>query len=166
VSRIFVAVWPPEAIASRLAELTADAGEGEHGVRPVPIANLHVTLRFLGEADVIDVVDRLGAVVLQRTTVGLGPTTTRLGSRQVVVPAHGVDGLAATVRAATTGLGEPDRHEFVGHVTVARTRPGAGSSIIGRPVAVSFEVTTVRVVESRLDASGATYTTVATLPAI
>ena len=94
-----------------------------------------------------------------------------LGERIVNVPCEalpvaGVDELAAAVRETTGGLGERDRYAFRGHLTVARTRPGASSELLGVPIAATFEVAEVAVVASQLTPNGAVYTTLATFPTV
>ena len=80
------------------------------------------------------------------------------------MPVAGVDELAAAVHAVTDGIGEPPRPRFRGHLTIARTRRSATSTVVGHPVVGSFTVTEVALVRSELTPDGARYTTVATSP--
>jgi len=163
VTRLFVAAWPPLPVAERLALLVDPVDEH---VRRLPVDHLHVTLRFIGEADSSTVIERLRGLDLSSFTssdVRLGPEIIRLGERHLVVPVVGADELAAAVRVATSGLGSPDRQSFFGHVTIARTR--AATTIEGRAVGGSFALDDVRLVESRPEPSGSVYTTVARLSA-
>ena len=51
----------------------------------------------------------------------LGPRVERLGRGVLMVPAQGLDDLAAAVEAAVARLGLPPAdHSFTGHLTVAR----------------------------------------------
>lgn len=159
MSRLFIAAWPTDHVRSRIAELDR---LDEPGVRWVPDANLHVTLRFLGESDPEQVAERLTATRLPAAAIRLGPRVGRLGSKLIVIPADGADELAATVRAATADVGEPERFDFKGHVTVARTKRNAESVILGEPVATRFEVDEIALIRSDLTEEGASYTTVAT----
>lgn len=160
MERLFVAAWPDEPTAGVLAGLPRP---DERGVRWVPAEQWHVTLRFLGSCDRDEVVDRLAHAPLPRATARLAPAVDWLGP-QLVVPVTGVDALAATVHRATEGLGDPPRPRFRGHLTVARTRRNATSTVLGHPVSASFEVREVALVRSELTTDGPRYTTVATFP--
>lgn len=156
---MFVAAWPTdEAVAALNALLDVD---DEPGIRPVPEQNWHVTLRFLGQASVDEVRAALSGADLPPARARLGPVIERLGPRQIVVPASGVDELARAVRSATVDLGAPDRHPFRGHLTIARTKPKAPSRLVGLPFVAEFEIAEIALVESELRPTGAVYTTVA-----
>jgi 2'-5' RNA ligase len=146
VPRLFFALWPDDRARAALAPVARRlAGEG--GGRPVPAANLHLTLAFLGDVaqDRIEaalgaasgirgerfelVLDRTGA--FRRAGVGwAGPSA---------VPAALVNlqaALDSALRAA--GFTLEDR-PFVPHLTLARkiVRPVAASAI--EPVAWPVE---------------------------
>ncbi len=157
MTRLFVAAWPPRDVAERLA-LHAHAVDA--GVRAVPVDHLHVTLRYIGDADADAVAARLERAHLPDAEARFGPKIIRLDERQFVVPVDGAGGLAAAVRAATAGLGESSRRRFFGHVTIARARRGATSTLEGVAVSGTFRLDDVRLVESRLEPTGAVYTTV------
>lgn len=159
--RLFVAVWPPDQVSAALAALDIAP---ETGVRPVQPQNWHVTLRFLGSADPGIVHDRLVDADLPRVEAALGPAVERLGRHQLVVPTHGVDGLAARVAEVTRGLGEAARRPFRGHLTMARTKPDAPSAAIGRPIRQRFVVHEISLVASELTPRGAVYTTLDRYP--
>ena len=163
MTRLFVAIWPPEHVLDELNDLERPR---DQGVKWVPIENLHVTLRFLGGADVDEVIEALGEVVFPRATARLGPAIDVLAERSLVVPVAGVDDVAHVVRAATRGLGsERERRRFVGHLTLARlARRAHPSRSIGRLFDTSFEVSEVALVASTLADSGAVYETVCTWP--
>ncbi len=132
VTRLFVALWPPDDVIKTLAGMPRPATAG---VRWVAVNRLHVTLRFLGEAE-------------EASTVALGPTVRRLGRGVAMIPVDGVDDLAAAVVMATGHLGwpPPDR-PFMGHLTVARLKgelPPAYAPVIEASFPAS-EVTLVRV---------------------
>ena len=160
MERLFVAAWPDGPTVETLRGLPRP---DERGVRWVPEENWHVTLRFLGTCDGDEVTARLGAATLPTCRATLGPAVDWLGP-QLVVPAGGVDELAAAVQTATDGIGEPPRREFRGHLTIARTRRAADSAVLGHPITASFVITEVAVVRSELTPDGPRYTTVATYP--
>lgn len=163
MTRLFVAAWPPTEVAERLAGLSR---VDEPGVRPVPLENLHITLRFLGDVDTADVIDRLDRCRFPRSAVRVGREVTWLGDRQLVVPVTGAEPLADVVDLVTGGLGEPGRHSFFGHITVARVRHGSSSALHGVPFDAEFPIDEVRLVESRLEASGADYSTIRRFPTV
>jgi 2'-5' RNA ligase len=158
--RLFVAAVPGRATIDALRSLTRP---DEPGVRWVPEPNWHVTLRFLGEADTDEVTRSLHGIDAASCRGVLGPRVERLGDRQIVVPVAGVDDLAAAVRRATESIGQPDRRPFVGHLTIARTKPGATSALPGAPIAAAFQVDEIVVMASDLRPTGAVYSTVATV---
>jgi len=163
MARLFVAAWPSADVRAALAELPA---ADEPGVRRVPPQNWHVTLRFVGDADSDHLIALLGRAHLPRAVARLGPAVDRLDARQVVVPVAGVDSLAATVRDATREIGEIDRRPFRGHLTVARTKRGARTALVGVPFDTAFTVDEIAVVGSELTPAGAVYTTLATFPTV
>ncbi|HEY5663189.1 MAG TPA: 2'-5' RNA ligase family protein [Ilumatobacter sp.] len=161
MARLFVAAWPSPAAGVRLDRLPRP---DEPGVRWVPPANRHVTLCFIGEAQLDAAIGALGAARLPRCTVRLGPAVTVLGARQIVVPADGADRLAAAVGAAAAAIAAPRTERFVGHLTIGRTAGGATSAVVGTPFEAEFTVDQVALVVSDLRPDGAVYTTAATFP--
>ncbi len=118
--RLFVAVWPPDAVVEDLAQLPRQAAPG---VSWTKAHRLHITLRFLGECDQDEVLGALTSSSFPNARVTLGPTAQRLGRGVLMLPAEGVDELAASVGEATRFIGDPlPDHPFVGHMTVARFR--------------------------------------------
>jgi len=152
--RLFVAVWPPEDV---LGELVAMPGPATDGLRWTKPERLHVTLRFLGQCDEADVQAALAAAQLPATQATLGPRVERLGRGVLMIPAQGLDDLAAAVEAAIGPVGlRPADHPFTGHLTVARfkRKPPPGD----RPaLEASFAVTEIALV--RTEPSGS-YTNV------
>ncbi len=159
MTRLFVAVWPDAATAERLRALDRT---DEPGVRWVPEPNRHVTLRFLGEADPATAIGLLGTATLPAATAVLGPVVERLDGRQIVVPVAGVDDLADAVRTATATIGEHDPRPFRGHLTIARTRRGEPSAVLGAAITCRFTVDEIALVSSDLRPTGAVYTTLET----
>jgi RNA 2',3'-cyclic 3'-phosphodiesterase len=162
--RLFVAAWPSADVAARLATLPR---LDEPGVRRVPPANWHITLRFVGELEAEDihaVRDRLHHATLPAAEAVLGPRVERLGRGQLVIPVGGIDDLADAVRKATGDIGLPDQHRFVGHLTVARTKHDARSELFGTPFHATMPIDEVALIESSLEPTGAEYATVASFP--
>ena len=163
MARLFVAIWPPDDVLDRLADIDRPK---DQGVKWVPQENLHVTLRFLGDADETQVSARLDDTLLPAATAVVGPAFDLLGERSLISPVAGVDELAAVVNHALRGLGtEPERKRFQGHITVARlARNARPHRSAGRLFDATFAVTEVALVASTLHDTGAVYETVATWP--
>jgi RNA 2',3'-cyclic 3'-phosphodiesterase len=163
MTRLFLAIWPPDDVLDRLADMERPK---DQGVKWVPQENLHITLRFLGDADEAEVADRLDEVLLPAATAVVGPAFDLLGERSLITPVSGVDDLASVVQQAVRGLGtEPERRRFQGHITVARlARNARPQRSAGRRFDATFDVTEVALVESTLRDTGAVYETVATWP--
>ena len=160
ITRLFVAVWPPDDV---IEELCALHRKDQRGVRFVQPENWHVTLRFLGDANTAEVVAALDGVVLPQTRARLGPAVDVLAERALVVPVAGLDDLATTVLARTRGIGERAPKRFVGHLTVARVKHDAPMPrALGALCSAEFDVAEIALVQSRLDPRGARYETLAT----
>lgn len=162
MARLFLAVWPPEHVVEALCALPR---KDQRGVRFVDPERWHVTLRFLGECDEREVADAMEGIDAPPADARLGPGIDVLGDRALVVPVHGVDELAAELTRRTAVLGQPPRKRFVGHLTLARLKPGATlPKAMAMHVAEQWLVDEVALVHSRLHPDGARYTTVATWP--
>ena len=91
------------------------------GLRWTKPERLHITLRFLGQCDEAETVAALASEDLPAARVALRPRVKRLGRGVLMIPAQGLDDLAAVVEAAIARLGRPPAdHPFAGHLTVAR----------------------------------------------
>ena len=157
--RLFVAVWPPEDVLGLVTALDRPAVKG---VRWTARDQWHVTLRFLGPVDEVGpVVSALADLDPPRTSARLGPAVGRFGHRILHVPVSGLDALATAVIAATAGLGRPpDDRPFTGHLTLARVAKGAKvdlARLAGAGVEANWDVSDLRLVESRLSPAGARY---------
>ena len=154
-------MWPPAPEVERLAGLVP----ARPGLRLVPPHQLHVTLRFIGDADTALLRARLDGAPFGAATAELGPVIRRLGPRPIVVPVSGLDVLAAAVRDATGDVGEEPGGAFRGHVTLARLRRGTRhEDSVGRPVDGSFTVDEVLLVHSTLGQGGPDYAVVGRWP--
>lgn len=162
MSRLFIAVWPPEEV---VAELAALHRKDQRGVRFVHPEKWHITLRFLGDAEpgsVIDVLDRTSFVP---TRAHLGPAVDVIGERALVVPVRGLESLAAGVTERTQHIGEPPRKGFIGHLTIARVQSHLPMPrALGVLVSAEFDVEEIALVQSRLEPQGSRYETIETWP--
>ena len=155
MARLFVAVWPPDDVVSRLARMPRPQARG---VRWIPAANLHVTLRFFGDAEPDDARVALDSTRLPRAVAEVGPRVRRLGGRSLVLPVTGLEALAGAVTAATADVGKPpDPRPFTGHITLARLRRGAADLPRDQVVDDQFGVDEVLLVRSELSSAGARY---------
>lgn len=163
MARLFVAIWPPDDVLDGLADIERPQ---DQGVKWAPQENLHITLRFLGDADEGEVAARLDETLLPAATARVGPAFDLLGERALISPVAGVDELAEVVRRSLRGLGtEPERNRFEGHITVARlARNARPRRSAGRPFEASFTVDEVALVASTLLDTGAVYDTIDTWP--
>ena len=161
MTRLFVAAWPPDDVVDHLHGLTRIEPVG--GERRVAPENWHITLRFLGDADPDELIERLAVAALPPVTATLGPDVTDFERAQIVIPVEGIDPLAEAVRAATLNLGEPPKHQFRAHLTLARTKKKAQPNLLGKPFQANFEINEIRVVSSDLQPTGPVYTTIATM---
>jgi RNA 2',3'-cyclic 3'-phosphodiesterase len=163
MSRLFVALWPPDSV---IATLEALHRKDQVGARFVPPENWHVTLRFLGNADPNDTAAALDRADLRDTIVRLGPAVDVGNGRTLFVPAAGADDLAAEVVRVTRHLGdEPVRQRFLGHVTIARLKRGANMPrALGELIEATWTPTEIALVESTLRPDGPRYDTLRTWP--
>ncbi len=161
--RLFFAVWPPDDVVEELRSLPR---KDHRGVRFLATGTWHVTLRFLGEAQIADAVDALAGVRFAPATARLGPAVDVLAGRALVIPVSGLDDVAGIVDARTGHLGRRvPRRRFLGHLTVARVKPDAPMPpALGLRVSATFTVDEVALVLSRLGPQGARYETVDTWP--
>ena len=143
--RLFVSVRPPPSARRELSALPRPATPGVRWVDP---EQWHLTLRFLPRAVPAQVIAELDRLDLPQAVVTLGPSVISFEDRVVVIPADGLDGLAAGVLAATRDLAPVDQRTFRGHLTMARTGTAAACPLLGHPISVSFTATTIELVAS------------------
>lgn len=169
--RLFVAVRPPPDVLDRLEALDRTA---RVGVRYTRRDQWHVTLRFFGEVDLAVAAAALRTVRAPRAEALLDGTVTRFGGGALVLPVHGLDGLAAEVVTATAAVGRPpEARPFAGHLTVARRRGRAARSPLphgalswsdGGSASVPFAVEELELIRSSTADGGARYTTELVVP--
>jgi 2'-5' RNA ligase len=174
--RLFFALWPDEEARGALAHASAKAVR-HCGGRPLPTANLHMTLAFLGS------VPQGRIPQLQRAARALaavfapdGPLSLSFDRLahwprpQILCAIAGgetpaVLALATTLREALVAAGFcPDLKPFAVHVTVARKVARPPVATLMRPVAWRFE--SFALVDSRTESAGPIYSVVESYPLV
>ena len=158
--RLFVAVIPPTNVLDLLETIPREA---RSDVRYTTRDQWHITLRFLGDADIGEAAAALQRVDAAAAEAVLGPQVERLGRGVAMVPCAGLDAVAAAVREATADMEHPmdDARAFVGHLTIARMKNARRCPATGFALAASFAVTEVHLVRSHLARDRARYEIVA-----
>ncbi|WP_428375776.1 RNA 2',3'-cyclic phosphodiesterase [Lichenicoccus sp.] len=133
--RLFVALDLPDALRERLTALAGSLA----GARWIPPANLHLTLRFIGEADrvVAEEIDHaLAALRGRRFALALSGTGMFGRSGKVVSLWAGVERseplerLQAKIETALARIGlPPERRRFQPHVSLARVDAAAEPAV-------------------------------------
>ena len=150
--RLFVAVRPPAEVIDAIAALPRPE---RHGIRWSRPDQWHVALRFLGDVDEgAPVADALGAALAgtEAAAVTIGPTTAKLGRGVLMIPAHGLDGLAESVLDATRSIVPvpDDAFAFLGHMTLARCPRSVPRWATGVAIDTGWTAREVELVSSRL----------------
>lgn len=169
-ARLFVAALPPPATCAALASLARPVVDGVRWTTP---AQWHITLRFLGQADIASAVAALGAVSAGRAEVRLGPSVEPFGDGAGVLAllAAGLDTAAIAVALAFASVGEPaPPRPFRGHLTLARLHRGRApdaaalrrAGAVGSPVDLRFVAEDIVLVRSLTRPTGAEYRVLAT----
>jgi 2'-5' RNA ligase len=174
--RLFFALWPQELERTALIHAVRKAVRVGGG-RPVPEANLHLTLAFLGAVPAARVPEL--SAIARRTAAALPdaaiPLVLTLGGlahwaqSQVLAvlvreessstPPGNIQALAAMLCNETAAAGfNPDLKPFRAHVTVARKVARAPRAGVMRPITWSFAAFTL--VESRTLSTGPVYSVV------
>jgi RNA 2',3'-cyclic 3'-phosphodiesterase len=139
--------------------------------RPVPAANLHVTLAFLGAmgeetvpalSSIIDAVCAVVAAPRLRVlqTVVLPPRRPRVLAVELDDPSDGLGRLQAALSAALASqqLYVPEKRRFLAHVTIGRARGPVGREDAFVDVEpLEFAVPSVTLYRSTTAAGGARY---------
>jgi 2'-5' RNA ligase len=168
--RLFFALWPDESTRTALVQATRKAVRRSGG-RPVPQANYHVTLAFLGNQPV----ERYDAIVAAAAT--LTPALT-LGPIQLELDRFGywprprvfwlgparcpeaLAGLADALWTAMTPLGlARETRPYRPHVTLARKV--AALPEVESPTPLIWQASEFALIESVTDERGARYTVAA-----
>jgi 2'-5' RNA ligase len=169
--RLFVAIRPPKSVREQLLDLM----EGVPDLRWQQDAQLHLTLRFIGEVErptAEDLAVALGRVRFDRISIGLNGVGKfekhRHGALWAgVAPGEPLKRLNAKVERACQSAGvEPERRAYHPHITLARWKgrtPDLGRFIEqnGGLRSDPWEVGEFILYESRLGRDGAHYEPVA-----
>ena len=175
-TRTFLAVFPPATVVERVADALESVRHAGDGVGWVKAANVHYTLRFLGDLEPagVEAAKRAAARAATPTApfrVALGapgifpdarrPRVLWLGAS---AGAQALVGLARVLETAllSEGFGRADK-PFAPHLTLGRVRDTAdGPKVAARFLAApfpadAFDVRELLVVRSTLDPRGAVY---------
>lgn len=161
----------PDAQRAALADFINKCSESAPGFRWTPGSNLHLTIRFIGQADlavVEGIADSLSAASLPAFDVELGELGTFRRGRLVKVVWQGlasgseaVIALARKVDAECAAAGFPsEKRPFQAHLTLARARSREGAPLPMLPPPPrpgSWRANELVLYESRLGRSGAVY---------
>jgi 2'-5' RNA ligase len=174
--RLFVAIELPSEVKQQLALLAG----GVPGARWVAAENLHLTLRFIGDADgglfqdIGEALAEVEAAPFELRLKGVGRFGQRRRVRQLwagVEAGPGLEQLQRRVEARLSALGlEPERRKFHAHVTLARLKDASvervGGFLAGHDLFASapFEVASFALISSHLSRNGASYRVEASYP--
>jgi 2'-5' RNA ligase len=125
--RLFLALWPEDAVRRRLRDLL-EKGLSIRSGRPEPVANLHITLVFIGDvaADRVDAIEQAIAgvsaaafeLLLERVGYWERPRILWLGPREVPPALYALVKDLRTV-LETCGV-QPETRPYLPHMTLAR----------------------------------------------
>ena len=160
--RLFFALWPEPELAGRLHALAGKIlrpGDGHC----VAVANIHLTLAFLGSVDAAfrDCAEQAAAAIRARAImltlehIGCWSRTGLLWAGPARVP----ESLLSLVQGLTAGLAScgyaPERRPYAAHLTLARKVRRCAPPAPIEPLA--WEVRRFCLMQSRMDAQGAHY---------
>jgi 2'-5' RNA ligase len=160
VARLFIGVWPPPAVLDQLSALLV----GDHpGVRAVPRENVHITLRFFGEADPDEVIAALDGATIPPARAVVLPKLRVMSGGAIALLVDGLDQLAAVVIERAAGIGRPPGPSFRGHLTIARLKRGTRRPpVVPALSQLEFDVGELALIRSTLGADRAHYETIHT----
>jgi len=167
--RVFVALALPDAVRAPLGEFLARCAAAAPEQRWAPVANLHLTLRFLGWVGAEEV-DRVAAalVAVRRPPFQLGlgglgrfgtPSRPRVLWLGVAAGREPLAALADEVGARCRAAGVVgDERPYNPHLTLCRVRPGARLPALPDPVPLPpFEAVSFTLLQSRPGPGGSVY---------
>jgi len=182
VVRAFIAVLLPDDVRARLAAAAAELRARAPGLAWVRAANLHVTLRFLGEIEPMALERAREAVAVTATSVA--PFTVTLGGlggfppgrpprvvwAGVLAGGEGLEALHDALESTLVARGIPaEGRAFHPHVTLARARDPRGASGLagtlgGRSAFGEVRVAALHLMRSELDPQGPRYSILVEAP--
>jgi 2'-5' RNA ligase len=181
--RLFVAVHLPQEIRDGLAAVQERLRRAQADVSWVKPANLHITLKFLGETEPKRL-ERIGPVLAEAarnmapfslTVAGVGtfggriPRVVWAGAREGAAP---LEALAGAVENGLARVGFPkERRRFTAHFTLGRVRSPRNAEVLlaairdepTEPLGV-VPVEQFVLMQSRLDPGGSIYTALERFP--
>lgn len=176
MARLFIAVETPQAVAAHLVGIVPSAS----GIRPTPAAQVHLTLRFLGECDaeqaerIRAALDTVRASDFALRATGAGRFRGQQGSVlwAGLAPCPALDALYTAMTDALKSADiAPERRHFRAHLTIARCRPTVPDAMLRDWVAAHRELAVPPwqarrfvLFESRLDRHGAMHEATAAWP--
>lgn len=164
IERMFLAITPPPEVIDVISDLPT---KPLRGVSYTKRKQWHVTMRFLGDCQRHEALQALELLQAPSADATLGPAVTLLGQRVVMIPASGLDGVAAEVARTFAHVGEPTERDFDGHLTLARLkarplRDPSMVSVLGAPISTTWHVDSIDLWKSEVTQEGAVHTLVAT----
>lgn len=176
--RLFVAIFPPVEIREALRE-AASVLQVRGKVRWIPASNIHLTLKFLGEAGeeklreirsvLEEVAQRHGSFEIELSGFGAFPSgrKARVLWSGVSEGADQLRDIAGDLESAFEAIGfEGERRTYSPHMTLgrARGRPATLDSGQNGELLLTFSARRLELVRSVLDREGARYSTIAEYP--
>ncbi len=172
--RLFVAADPPAEVRSEAAAWGRHVASSVAGLRPVPAANCHITLAFIGDREEADLGPIRGAVreaaapnpafALPRISLGAPVWLPPRRPRALALEIHDDRGDLAALQRELAGaldraIGWNARRQFRAHLTTARTGRGFDPDRLRLPRSpdLEFEPEAVTLYSSTLLPEGARY---------
>jgi RNA 2',3'-cyclic 3'-phosphodiesterase len=179
--RAFIAVVLPEFLTDFVFEVQHRLKAQGLRIAWVPPGNVHLTMKFLGDIDPVDIdpidaamtesAQRIVPLTLSASGLGVFPDLRRprvvwlgIGGDMPQLIAFQKD-LDANLVAVGSGRFKPEKRSFKGHVTLGRIKARMDSNLLvkalretGRVESQAFRVDAIHLIQSRLTPSGSVYT--------
>lgn len=166
--RVFIAITLPEKVKKEVSKIQNSLPE--FNGKKTEYENLHLTLKFIGEADekmVKEVMNRLGRIKFGGFETEMGEVGFFDNPERGIVWIHltNCDELQKEVDKALRELFEPERR-FMGHLTIARVRGVKDKKEFLKRLSeikvpkTGFEVNKISFMESKLSPKGPVYSVI------